>query len=287
MPTKLIHVTDPHLPPPGKLLCALDAAGRLRAVVEEVNRLHADAAALVLTGDVAYHGQAVGYQLARDILEQLKIPCHLLIGNHDNREVFKRIFDKTPVDDDGFVQYVVELDLGSLIILDTVHHGHEDGEMCDARLRWLADRLEERAGQPVFIFMHHPPFDVGIQSVDSMKLNQGSQIAELLLLHGNARHIFYGHVHRAISGSWHGIPTFALPSTNHQVGLLFDSSDEMIGTHEPPAYGVVLVDDETIVVHQKYFADTSPRFVLMDKRSMDAATTEDLVALPPELRDRT
>ena len=287
MRTKLIHVTDPHLPPPGQNLCALDAAGRLRAVVDDVNRLHGDAAGLVLTGDIAYHGHEAGYQLAHDILGKLEIPYHLLIGNHDNREIFKRIFSTIPVDGDGFIQYVVELNIGSLIILDTVRHGEEEGEMCEARLCWLEDRLKERVGQPVFIFMHHPPFDVGIQSVDKIKLRQSSQIARQLQQHGNVRHIFYGHVHRAISGSWQGIPTFALPSTNHQVGLLLDPSDEMVGTHEPPAYGVVLIDDETVIVHQKYFADQSPRFVLMDKRSMDAATVEDLVALPPELRNRT
>lgn len=251
-----------------------------------MNRLHTDAVALVLTGDIAYHGLEPGYQLAHEILSELRIPCHLLIGNHDNRETFKRTFNATPVDDGGFVQYVVDLAMGSLVILDTAHHGHEDGEMCTARLSWLEARLKERVGNPVFIFMHHPPFDIGIESVDAGKLAQGPELAKLLKNHGNVRHIFYGHVHRAVTGSWHGIPTTALPSTNHQVGLLLTPSTEMIGTHERPAYGVVLIDDETVVVHQKDFIDTSPRFVLMDQRSMDAASVEDLVALPSQLQGR-
>ncbi|MGI9478138.1 MAG: phosphodiesterase [Hyphomicrobiaceae bacterium] len=287
MPSKLIHVTDPHLPPPGRTLCTLDAAARLRAVVDDVNRLHADAAALVLTGDVAYHGLEPGYRLAREILGELTVPCHLLIGNHDDREVFKSCFVDTPVDDGGFVQYAVETPAGSLIMLDTVHHGHEDGEMCAARLDWLEARLEERAGHGVFVFMHHPPFDVGIGSLDACKMVQGAALAKLLKAHGDVRHIFYGHVHRAITGSWHGIPATALPSTNHQVGLLLAESTEMVGTLEPPAYGVVLIDGETVVVHQRYFADESPRFLLMDRRSMDAATAEDLVGLPEQLRGRT
>jgi len=286
MHTKLIHVTDPHLPPAGRTLCALDAAARLRSVVRDVNRLHGDAAALILTGDIAYHGLDAGYQLARQILGELTIPCHLLLGNHDDRDVFKKLFNETPVDDDGFVQYVVETSAGSLIILDTVHHGHEDGEMCAARLAWLEARLSERAGRPVFVFMHHPPFDIGIGSVDACKMTHGSELAKCLKAHGNVRHIFYGHVHRAVAGSWHGLPATALPSTNHQVGLLLDPAEEMIGTHEPPAYGVVLIDDDTVVVHHTYFADTSPRFLLMDKRSMDAASDADLVALPESLRER-
>lgn len=287
MPRKLIHVTDPHLPPAGRTLCALDAAARLRTVVEDVNRAHRDAAALVLTGDIAYHGLEPGYQLAREILSELTVPCHLLIGNHDDRNVFKCIFDDCPVDDDGFVQYVVETPIGSLIMLDTVHHGHEDGELCAKRLAWLEARLTERAGKPVFVFMHHPPFDIGIGSVDACKMTDGAALARCLRAHGDVRHIFYGHVHRAVAGSWHGIAATALPSTNHQVGLLLDPTEEMVGTHEPPAYGVVLVDDERVVVHHVYFADTSPRFVLMDKRSMDAVSAADLVALPEALQGRT
>ncbi len=286
MRTKLIHVTDPHLAPPGQTLCTLDPAARLRAVVEEVNRLHVDAAALILTGDIAYHGLEPGYQLAREILGNLCIPCHLLIGNHDDREAFKRTFGATPVDDGGFVQYAVELAVGSLLILDTVRHGHEDGEMCAPRLSWLRTQLEERADKPVFIFMHHPPFDVGIESLDPSKLVQSDEFAKCLKAHGNVRHIFYGHVHRAISGSWYGMPATALPSTGHQVGLLLDRSTEMIGTHEPPAYGVVLIDDRTVVIHQKNFMDSSPRFVLMDERSMHATRAEELVALPLHLINR-
>lgn len=286
MRAKFIHVTDPHLAPPGQTLCTLDPAARLRAVVEDVNRLHGDADALFLTGDIAYHGLEAGYELAREILAPLRIPFHLLIGNHDDRAAFKRAFPETPLDDGGFVQYVIEHDVGSLLVLDTVRHGEEDGELCPRRLAWLTAQLEQRRGQPVFIFMHHPPFDVGIASLDASKVPQGRDLAAGLKEHGQVRHIFYGHVHRAMTGSWHGIPASAMPSTNHQVGLLLDASPEMIGTHERPAYGVVLIDDETVVIHQRDFLDDSPRFILMDERSMRARSRDELVALPANLIGR-
>ncbi len=286
MRTKFIHVTDPHLAPSGQTLCTLDPAARLRMVVEDVNRLHGDADALFLTGDVAYKGLEAGYKLAHEILSELRIPYHLLIGNHDDRTAFKRTFPETPLDDAGFVQYVIDHAVGSLIVLDTVRHGEEDGEMCPARLTWLATQLEERRGKPVFIFMHHPPFDVGIASLDASKLPQSRELSACLTGHGQIRHIFYGHVHRAIAGSWHGIPATAMPSTNHQVGLLLDASPEMIGTHERPAYGVIIIDDETVVIHQRDFLDDSPRFVLMDEQSMRARSIDELVVLPPDLVGR-
>ena len=286
MRTKLIHVTDTHLMPPGQTLCALDPGARLEAVVEEVLRLHQDAMAVILTGDLSYHGMEPAYELARTILGRLPMPCHLLIGNHDDREAFQRIFPETPSDDAGFVQYRVASPLGTLLILDTVRHGHEDGEMCPARLAWLERALYECRDEPVFVFMHHPPFDIGIDSIDASQLAQGEALATLLHAHGNVRHIFYGHVHRAIAGSWHGIPTTTLPGTNHQVALLLDDAPEMIGTHEAPAYGVVLIDDVSVVVHQKDFTDRSPRFMLTDPASKAAASTADLVTIPPRLLGR-
>ena len=111
--TKLIHLTDPHIVPPGETLCALDPAARLTSAVDEINRLHADAFAVVLTGDLSYHGLHPAYELAREILARLEVPCHLLIGNHDDRSAFRQVFPETPVDPGGFVQYVVESPVGA------------------------------------------------------------------------------------------------------------------------------------------------------------------------------
>ena len=71
--------------------------------------------------------------------------------------------------------------------------------------------------------------------------------------------------------------------SNHQVGLHLGPEAEMIGTHEPPAYGVVLIDAETVSVHLRYFLDASPRFQLLDPRSKQAARPADLVPPPPPL----
>ena len=33
-----------------------------------------------------------------------------------------------------------------------------EGEMCNLRLKWLKEELISAGNQPVYIFMHHPPF---------------------------------------------------------------------------------------------------------------------------------
>jgi len=279
---KFIHLTDTHLVPPGQTLCALDPAQRLRATVKSINRLHGDARFVVHTGDLSYHGLEPAYHAMAEILAELRMPCHLLVGNHDDREAFRRVFPTVAVDDAGFVQYTVDTPVGAFVMLDSVEHGREHGVLCEHRLAWLAQQLQRLRRQPVFLFVHHPPFDIGIRSLDASRLRQAAPLYELLRAHGGVRHLFYGHVHRAIGGSWRGIPATTLPGTNHQVALYTGPDPTMIGSHEASAYGVCLIDEESVAVHLQDPLDESPRFVLTDPRSKQAASVNDLVA-PPAL----
>ena len=71
------------------------------------------------------------------------------------------------------------------------------------------------------------------------------------------RHIFFGHVHRPVSGSWRGIAYSALCSLVHQVPLDFVTPRPVPYGLAPPAYNVILLDGENTVVHHHEFLDTS------------------------------
>ena len=283
---KFIHITDSHLVPPGQTLCALDPAARLTRIVDEINRLHGDAAFVVHTGDLSYHGMEPAYRHLAEILGRLTVPHHLLIGNHDDRAAFKRSFPKVPVDADGFVQYAIETTEGVFLMLDTVADGEEGGYLCPARLKWLERQLAAHHDRPVFLFLHHPPFDIGIGSIDASRLAQADALAALLRRHGEVQHIFYGHVHRAIAGSWHGIPTSTVPGTNHQVALYLGPEPEMLGSHEATAYGVCLIEGPSVILHYQDPFDCGPRFVLSDPRSKTAATAAELAPPPAKFDGR-
>jgi Icc protein len=273
---KFIHITDPHIVPAPQTLCALDPRARLATAITDINRHHKDAVFAVLTGDLAYLGQPAAYRDLRELLNELLIPCHLLVGNHDERRNFRDVFPETPADDNGFVQYVVPTPAGAFVMMDTMEAEASSGIYCDKRFAWFEAQLAELAGQPVYLFLHHPPFDIGIRPLDASRLPDADRLASLIGRHGDVRYMFYGHVHRAVWGAWRGTPTSALPGTNHQVGLTLGDTDEMLGSHERPAYGVVLVEDDCVNVHLRDFIDESPRFPLLDKASKGAATAADL-----------
>ena len=56
--------------------------------------------------------------------------------------------------------------------------------MCNLRLKWLQEELISAGKQPVYIFMHHPPFDIGLPYVDKIKLFEFEDFGEILI-HGD------------------------------------------------------------------------------------------------------
>ena len=83
------------------------------------------------------------------------------------------------------------------------------------------------------------------------------------------------HVHRPVAGSWQGIPISSLRAINHQVRLDLTESDILYGNFEPPAYGIVLLRDDSVIVHTHDFMDESVVF------DMENSPFEDWAVNPP------
>jgi 3',5'-cyclic AMP phosphodiesterase CpdA len=190
------------------------------------------------------------------------MPVHLLLGNHDDRDNFLAAFPEAPRDRDGFVQQGFDTPAGRMILLDTKLPGTHAGGLCERRLAWLAEEMADGEA-PVFLFLHHPPLPVGIRRMDQIPLLHAAELARVVEPHrGRIRHIFHGHLHRPLSGSWRGIPFSSLRGTSHQVALNLAERPTVPGSHEPPAYGLVLATEEGVVVHTHDFLDATAAFDL-------------------------
>lgn len=254
---KFIQVTDMHIMPPGEQLLGLDPRARLDACIADINANHVDAELCVFTGDLAHEEYIEAYQNLRECLSALSIPYHMMLGNHDERDAFKKIFPEHPCDENGFVQSAIDTTAGRFVLLDSHEPGAGWGTFCEQRAAWLRARLEESQDQPVYLFIHHPPFEIGIPSLDNIRLRDPELLRGVIEPFDNIRHIFFGHVHRPIAGSWLGIPYSFIRSTNHQVVLDFKTISPVPKNHEPPAYAVVFLKPETVVVHMYDFLDQS------------------------------
>jgi Icc protein len=253
---KLIHITDTHLVDPGRTLYQLDPYERLAQCVDDVLANHGDAALCVVTGDLAHKGEAGAYRGLAKQLGRLPMPVYPLMGNHDLREPFRASFPNAPRDADGFVQAVVRREEGDFLLLDTLDEGVNGGKYCDRREAWLSKRLQEAGDRPVYLFMHHPPFSIRIPCVDRIALGEPERFGRIIDAHrGKVRHIFYGHVHRPVCGSWHGIPVSTMRGLNHQVPFDLATVAPVPKSHEPPAYAVVFIDPDQVTVHFHDYLD--------------------------------
>jgi 3',5'-cyclic-AMP phosphodiesterase len=259
---KFIHLTDTHLTAPGMLLYGLDPQLRLRAAVDSINADCGDAGFVIITGDLAHWGEPEAYAALKSELARLSMPVHLAIGNHDARPAFCAAFPHTPLDSHHFVQYAFTAEGARYVVLDTNEPGVSWGVWCEQRAAWLQNELASHE-LPVYLFIHHPPFPVGIGAMDNISLRDVSHLRFALAPHrARIRHLFFGHLHRPIAGSWLGIPVSTLRGTNHQVALDWRPTSSVPGSHEPPQYAVVLAHDEHTVVHLHDYLDNSARFEL-------------------------
>lgn len=250
---KVVILSDMHLVAPGETSKSLDTGERLRRAITDVNTHHADAAFCVLMGDLADHGQREAYLWLRQLLEQLTVPWRLMIGNHDDRERFLGVFDDAPVDDSGFVQSVLDTSHGRLIFLDSVETGADDGVLCEQRLRWLRARLAEAEAQPVYVFLHHPPCDIGMP-VDQLKLRNPEALLETLRLHPEVRGLFAGHTHHPTSVVWHCYPCYVVGATHYYTRLHLTGTPGVgARCYGPAYYTVALIDADHLAVHQHDF----------------------------------
>ena len=259
---KFIHLTDTHVIGDA-LLYGQDSAARLRAAVASINAEHVDAGFVVLTGDMTHWGDAAAYARLKYEIKKLKMPAHLMVGNHDDTAAFGEAFPKIPRDENGFVQSGFDTPFGRFLLLDTKDPETHAGAYCLARQAWLDRELDQTDG-PIILFMHHPPFKTGIASMDRIMLHDAEKFYEVIAPHKpRIRHLFLGHVHRAIFGNWRGMSYSCMRGLNHQVVLEMDGpADRIAGNFEPPAYGVVTLSEDQVTVHLHDFADRSEQFFL-------------------------
>ena len=253
--TKLIIFTDLHMVPEGTTIIGIDPYQRLANGIAHVNRYHGDADRVIFTGDLAHYGDRVSYERLKTLVDQLSPPAAIMVGNHDQRDVFLDVFTDAVTDDDGFVQQVIDFDDCRAILLDMLFAPPYDypnshaGLLCQKRLAWLDRQLADAGDRPVLIFMHHPPHATGFTGMDMIRLVNEVEFYALAKKHGNVRHIFAGHVHRTISGSCRGIPFSVFKSPVHQQPMPFDAPDPSLSVDEPAAYGIAVVTRDGVLVH--------------------------------------
>ena len=251
---KIIQLTDLHLVPEGQKIHEIDPGYRLEQALANIKLRHSDLDLLVITGDLCNEGDVQSYQLLRALLEKYEIRYQLVLGNHDQRETFKGVFPETATDPHGFIQSKIQSGGDVYLFLDTLQEGQVAGSYCEKRQDWLRNELKKHLKNPIYVFLHHPPFKVGMREMDNCNLTDGEIFGEILNSHSNVKHLFFGHLHRPLHGVWRRMPFSCQPSTVHQFTFTTDNLPFQL-IKEPPIYSVITLSDWGMVVHQHQYLE--------------------------------
>ena len=97
---KIIHLSDIHIH--SEPILEHNPIERFSLALDHIKNNHVDADMLIITGDITHQGDVESYKKFDEIFNKANLPNHLspklLIGNHDDREIFKNYFSTTPND---------------------------------------------------------------------------------------------------------------------------------------------------------------------------------------------
>jgi len=212
---RIVHLSDAHISREGKpYLPGVDLGARCRTAVRVSGALQPGADLVVLGGDMLDDGPSPDYRTLAGVLEGLVAPVHLCLGNHDSLEDFR--LAPLPTFPKGCGGYY-SFDAGGfrLIILFTAAERRGKGSVDRAQMEWLRSELD--TARNALIFMHHPPVDVGIQWLDSIKVGNPSEFWEIVEpFAGRIAGIFFAHVHMQLSLVHKGILLASPPAAGWQ-----------------------------------------------------------------------
>ena len=204
--TRFIHLTDLHISHPDLEDSHLqsDTTATLERVVAALNGMDQQPDFIAVSGDLTNHGDEQSYVLVRDLLEPLKAPVVLALGNHDKRAGFNAVFSDG-MEDTPFFHDSLQGDL-HVITLDSAVPGRIAGALDDAQFDYLEQAFTRHPEVPKIIMVHHPP-RLDPDELAWASLDQGStdRLAETLKGQ-NVVAILTGHIHVNRVAHWNGIP---------------------------------------------------------------------------------
>lgn len=251
---KTIWMSDPHFTHEGDVL-GHNPRIRLQSAVDHINTNHSDASFCVISGDMVNRGTQVDYEALSNRLNRLAVPLLPMVGNHDDRDLFRKNLPLPASCMGNFIQYSISTPGELIICLDTQKNGSDAGELCEIRLTWLRDALKKAEDIPVYIFMHHPPMSVGLPMQDADCLDDGDVFLDLISKFDCVKYLFIGHVHRPISGTVKGVPFSTMRSILYQAPAPQPAWDwdTFKPSEEAPSMGIITITDSAVTLQYEQF----------------------------------
>ncbi|WP_329478622.1 metallophosphoesterase [Kribbella sp. NBC_01484] len=197
--------------------------------------------ALLVTGDIADHGEEAEYEEAARILTA-SFPVLTCPGNHDVRPAYRKaLLGEAP--DDGPINQAHHIAGTTILMCDSTIPGRDEGRLDAETLAWIDSTL---AGLPreasALIAFHQPPVELHHPMPDSGMLEQPGQLADLLDAHPEVAAVITGHAHTAAASIFATRPLIVGPAITWTLRMPWEG-DEAADLEQPPGLAFHVLDD--------------------------------------------
>jgi Icc protein len=272
----IVQISDTHLVADGLLHDRVDTEQRLARMLDKLQASSWRPELLILSGDLADHGEPQAYRRLRAILEpaaqRLGAAVVYLAGNHDDRDVLQR--ELLDVEPDGRpLDRITWVDGLRVITLDSTVPGLHHGELSDDQLTWLTAELTAPAPEGTILAVHHPPLLSTSEFSTMLSLREPQRLADAIR-GTDVRIVLSGHLHTVISGTLGGVPVWSAPALAYY------------GDVAAPADSLRAIAGGGMTIVQTFASDTTATFAQLDDPAdpaiyeIGAAALLELVAAP-------
>jgi 3',5'-cyclic AMP phosphodiesterase CpdA len=238
----LAHISDLHLDGSER------SAERATRVMQYLRGLPEPVDAVLVTGDIAHHGDPAEYLTAAEIL-RAPFPVLTCPGNHDVRPAYRTALLGEPAGD-GPVNRCHHVGGAAILMCDSSVPSRGHGLLDPETLHWLAATLDDLGGQqPVLIAFHHTPVAVHHPLPDAEPLHHPEDLAALLADRPEVVALLVGHAHTAASTTFAGRSLLIAPAVVWTLRLPWEGT-EFADRAQPPGLAFhVLDDDRRLTTH--------------------------------------
>src|SRR5574337_330283 len=146
-PLSFLHISDLHiLGEEERRQYGVDTGAILRQAVPLMNALRPDF--IVASGDLISDESEESYRRLRALLAPVEAPVHFLMGNHDDRAAFRRVFRPEVRASADPVCEAFERGGVRFLLVDSVLPGKTEGRLAGEQLHWLEAALAAHPDRP-------------------------------------------------------------------------------------------------------------------------------------------
>lgn len=226
------------------------ATRRAERVMDHLRALPHPVDAVLVTGDIADHGEEAEYEEAARILAA-PFPVLMCPGNHDARPAYRKALLKE-APDDGPVNRLHHVAGTAVLMCDSTIPGRDEGRLDARTLDWIDTTLTGPAQDtPALIAFHQPPVELHHPLPDSGMLEEPGQLAALLEAHPQVVAVLTGHAHTAAASTFAGRPLIVGPAVTWTLRMPWEG-DRPADRDQPPGLAFhILGDDRRLTTHYR------------------------------------